>query len=98
MDWFCRKGELKSSFYSFNFFFTILFGFFFKNIIYEFSRAIMRYLMDKYAKDDSLYPKDVKTRAIVNARLDFDCGTLWPRLIAAYVSFHIIQEKKRKRK
>lgn len=42
--------------------------------------------MDKYAKDDSLYPKDLKTRAVVNARLNFDCGTLWPRMIAAYVS------------
>jgi len=51
-----------------------------------FSRAIMQYLMDKYAKDDSLYPKDLKTRAVINARLNFDCGTLWPRLIFAYVS------------
>lgn len=47
--------------------------------------------MDKHAKDDSLYPKDVKTRAIINARLDFDCGTLWPRLITAYVSYKMKQ-------
>nr|APC23395.1 GSTd2 [Liposcelis entomophila] len=48
------------------------------------SRAIIQYLMDKYAKDDSLYPKDLKTRAVINARLNFDCGTLWPKLVAAY--------------
>nr|APC23394.1 GSTd1 [Liposcelis entomophila] len=48
------------------------------------SRAIMQYLADKYGKDDSLYPKDLKARAVVNARLNFDNGTLWPRLIQAY--------------
>jgi len=44
------------------------------------------YLVDAYAKDDILYPKDVKERALVHARFDFDNGTLWPRAIATVVS------------
>lgn len=42
----------------------------------------MQYLVDKYAKDDSLYPKDLQARALVNARLNFDCGTLWPKIVS----------------
>lgn len=41
------------------------------------SRAICLYLIDKYAKDDSLYPKDPKTRAVINQRLFFDLSTLY---------------------
>nr|CAH7719722.1 unnamed protein product [Callosobruchus chinensis] len=41
------------------------------------SHAINCYLVDKYAKDDSLYPKDLQKRATVNQRLYFDCGVLW---------------------
>lgn len=41
------------------------------------SRAIMGYLVDQYAKDDSLYPKEPKARALVNQRLFFDIGTLY---------------------
>ncbi|XP_044731338.1 glutathione S-transferase 1-1-like [Chrysoperla carnea] len=36
------------------------------------SRAIATYLVDKYSKDDALYPKDIKKRALVNQRLYFD--------------------------
>nr|CAD7195924.1 unnamed protein product [Timema douglasi] len=36
------------------------------------SRAILGYLVDKYAKDDSLYPKDTTKRALVNQKLYFD--------------------------
>nr|AFK49803.1 glutathione s-transferase d1 [Cryptocercus punctulatus] len=43
------------------------------------SRAILGYLADKYGKDDSLYPKDPKKRALVEQRLYFDIGTLYQR-------------------
>ncbi|XP_017041173.1 glutathione S-transferase D2 isoform X1 [Drosophila ficusphila] len=40
------------------------------------SRAIAIYLVEKYGKDDSLYPKDPQKQAVVNQRLYFDMGTL----------------------
>nr|AEV23880.1 glutathione S transferase class delta [Blattella germanica] len=43
------------------------------------SRAILSYLADQYGKDDSLYPKDPKKRALVDQRLYFDLGTLYQR-------------------
>jgi len=43
------------------------------------SRAILTYLVDKYAKNDSLFPKDPQKRAVVNQRLFFDMGTLYQR-------------------
>ncbi|CAG0901575.1 unnamed protein product [Darwinula stevensoni] len=42
-------------------------------------RAIMRYLMGKFCPDSPLYPKDLKVRAMVDHRLDFDIGTLSSR-------------------
>ncbi|KAJ6647179.1 Glutathione S-transferase 1 [Pseudolycoriella hygida] len=47
-------------------------------IIYD-SHVICGYLVDKYAKDDSLYPKDLLKRAQVDARLHFDTGFLFAR-------------------
>ncbi|KAK7873881.1 hypothetical protein R5R35_005742 [Gryllus longicercus] len=44
------------------------------------SRAILGYLVDRHAEDDSLYPQEPKRRARVNARLYFDAGTLHQRL------------------
>ncbi|KAG5676408.1 hypothetical protein PVAND_006246 [Polypedilum vanderplanki] len=44
------------------------------------SRPIAIYLVEKYAKDDSLYPKNAKQRAVVNQQLYFDMGTLSKRM------------------
>ncbi|KAJ3646015.1 hypothetical protein Zmor_023627 [Zophobas morio] len=44
------------------------------------SHAIGPYLVRTYGKDDSLYPNDPKQKAIVDQRLYFDCGTLYPRI------------------
>ncbi|XP_065372220.1 glutathione S-transferase 1-1-like [Calliphora vicina] len=41
------------------------------------SRAIMAYLVEKYGKDDSLYPKCPQKKAVVNQRLYFDMGTMY---------------------
>ncbi|XP_017041192.1 glutathione S-transferase D7-like [Drosophila ficusphila] len=41
------------------------------------SRAIAVYLVEKYGKDDSLFPKDPQKQAMVNQRLQFDLATLY---------------------
>nr|AVT42186.1 glutathione S-transferase e2 [Lissorhoptrus oryzophilus] len=46
------------------------------------SHAINSYLVGKYGKIDSLYPKDLQKRAIVDQRLHFDSGVLFPRVSA----------------
>ncbi|XP_013137222.1 PREDICTED: glutathione S-transferase 1, isoform D-like [Papilio polytes] len=46
------------------------------------SRAIACYLADKYGTDDTIYPKDLKKRAIVNQRLYFECSTLLVKMRA----------------
>lgn len=40
------------------------------------SRVICTYLVSQYGKDDTLYPKDPKARARVDAILHYDIGTL----------------------
>ncbi|XP_065369946.1 glutathione S-transferase 1-like [Calliphora vicina] len=41
------------------------------------SHAIITYLVSKYAKDDSLYPKDFLKRALVDQRLHFEGGVAY---------------------
>lgn len=45
------------------------------------SHAINTYLITKYGKDDSLYPKDAFVRAQIDQRLHFDTGVLFPRFL-----------------
>lgn len=49
------------------------------------SRAIASYLADKFGKDDQLYPKDLKRRALVNQRLYFDSSSLYVKIRAICV-------------
>lgn len=57
-----------------------------KGLVLWESRAIMTYLVSAYAKDDTLYPKDLKVRALVDQRLHFDLGTLCQRSMDYFVS------------
>jgi len=41
------------------------------------SRAIAAYLVNKYGKDDKMYPKDAEVRARVDQRLYFDMGVFY---------------------
>merc|ERR1712080_548425 len=41
------------------------------------SRAIATYLVNKYGKDESLYPKAAEERAIVDQRMYFDMGAFY---------------------
>ncbi|KAH0550172.1 hypothetical protein KQX54_017849 [Cotesia glomerata] len=47
------------------------------------SHAIMTYMVDKYAENDNLYPKDLKKRAIVNQSLHYSGGVIFCRLLGA---------------
>lgn len=49
------------------------------------SHAINTYLVEKYGKDDSLYPKDLKKRGRVDQRLHFNSGVLFPAMVQAGV-------------
>uniref|UniRef100_A0A0N8ES64 glutathione transferase n=2 Tax=Aedes aegypti TaxID=7159 RepID=A0A0N8ES64_AEDAE len=49
------------------------------------SRAILVYLVESLkteGQENSLYPRDAKTRGLIHNRLDFDLGTLYQRIIA----------------
>lgn len=54
------------------------------------SRAIAIYLIEKhFPSGHSLYPKDATERASINQKLQFDCGTLYPRIRAVAVNVFI---------
>nr|QWV59552.1 glutathione S-transferase delta 2 [Lasioderma serricorne] len=44
------------------------------------SHVIGPYLSKTYGKNDDLYPNDPKEKAVVDRLLNFDCGTLYPRI------------------
>lgn len=46
------------------------------------SHAINAYLVTKYAQNDLLYPKEAYARAVVDQRLHFDNGVVFPRFAA----------------
>ncbi|CAG9122671.1 unnamed protein product [Plutella xylostella] len=52
-------------------------------ILWE-SRAIIQYLANAYGRDDALYPKNPRLRAMVDQRLNFDLGTLFSRYLNLY--------------
>ena len=56
------------------------------------SRAICGYLVQKYGKDDSLYPKDPKARAVVDQRLYFDMGVFYQSFGKVYVSCLVVND------
>ena len=58
------------------------------NILFSrfFSRAILGYLVNKYGKDDRIYPKDPQKRALVDRMLYFDIGTLYKSMVDYFVS------------
>lgn len=60
-------------------------------ILWE-SRAIALYLIEGKMPDSSLYPKDVKKRALVNQRLYFDAGTLYKRIRDICVGYNSYYE------
>ncbi|KFB53543.1 AGAP004163-PB-like protein [Anopheles sinensis] len=64
-------------------------------------RVILSYLVSAYGKDENLYPKDFRSRAIVDQRLHFDLGTLYQRVVDYYfptiqLGAHLDQTKKAK--
>lgn len=57
--------------------------------LFDYSHAINAYLVTKYAKDDQLYPKDVKAKSVVDHRLHFDNGVLFqvPKFVIVSVKY-----------
>ena len=53
------------------------------------AHAICQYLVDTYAFSHSLFPEDVKSRALINERLFFNSNILSPQLQQITVSIHL---------
>jgi len=53
----------------------------------------MAYLVDQYGQDDTLYPRNIEARALVNQRLYFDLGNLFANIFECYVRIHFIISK-----
>jgi Glutathione S-transferase len=56
--------------------------------LYDFiisSRAIMKYLVEKYGKDSGLIPENIEERAVMNQMLDFELGTVSQRMRERYM-------------
>ena len=63
-----------------------------KTILNE-SRVAVAYLVNKYGKDDKLYPKDPETRAMVDQMLYFDMGVLYKaygEVMVSIINFYTI--------
>nr|WEU54064.1 glutathione s-transferase epsilon-1 [Protohermes costalis] len=58
------------------------------------SHAISSYLVSKYAPNDSLYPRDLQKKALVDQRLHFDSSILHPRLTGTFfpIVFHGVKQ------
>lgn len=55
------------------------------------SHAIAIYLVEKYAKDNYLYPKnDLRLRSVINDRLFFDASFLFPRGLGIFVIYNLV--------
>lgn len=53
------------------------------------SRAILTFLVNKYAPGHDLYPEDAEKRALIDSRLYFDIGTLFSNIAKlVYPLFH----------
>jgi len=56
------------------------------------SRAIMQYLVDKYAPDNHLYPRDPVQRAPIDRMIQVDISTIH-KSVAAYIYPQILESK-----
>lgn len=83
MGSFCAKGSVKS----FRIFRSLIIKLIHARV---FSRPIMGYLVSKYAKNDSLYPRDPRKRGVVDQMLYFDIGTLNENVVKCYVRIFYI--------
>uniref|UniRef100_T1H546 Uncharacterized protein n=1 Tax=Megaselia scalaris TaxID=36166 RepID=T1H546_MEGSC len=62
------------------------------NFIHD-SHAIIIFLVEKFGKDDSLYPKDPLKRAICNQRMFFNSGILFPTMRAITIQGNVPKAK-----